>query len=156
MPIAMEWERVPLYLDRSFVLPAVRASLAATLVTMLLWPLAAVVRKRRKFLFSKAIRDRREHLWVRVVLALDLLAVARTAGGASLDLTKWNAMLDPWLVLLYAVAWFGVLGSPVVVWITWRIVGTTLSESRAGELGRRQVAYGLDHVRSRAGVRPCS
>ena len=100
MPLAMEWERVPLRLDRRFVLPAVRTSLAVMLVTMLLWPLAGVVRKRRRLPFSKAVRDRREHLWVRVVLALDLLAVAGIAGIASLDLTKWNATLDPWLILL--------------------------------------------------------
>jgi len=120
MPLAMEWERVPLGLDRRFVLPAVRASLAVMLVTMLLWPLAAVVRKRRRLPFGKAVRDRREYLWVRLVLALDLLAVAGIAGVGSLDLTKWNATLDPWLILLYVVAWLGVLGSPVVVWITWR------------------------------------
>ena len=74
MPIAMEWERVPLRLDRRWVFPAVRASLAVMFVTMLLWPAAGVVRKRRRRPFGKALRDRREHLWVRVVLALDLLA----------------------------------------------------------------------------------
>ena len=42
-----------------------------------------------------------------------------------------NASLDPWLVLTYAFAWLGVLGSPLVIWIAWRFWRDGVSSSWA-------------------------
>jgi hypothetical protein len=95
VPIAMEWQRVSLFLDRRFVLPLVSASLFAPL---LLWPVAVVVRWRRQHSLIRSERDHRDLLRVRVVLASDLLAVTGMgliATIATRDLTKLNASLDP-------------------------------------------------------------
>ncbi len=123
VPIAMEWQRVPVGLDRRVAVPAVSASLAVMLATLLLWPLAAAVRRSRQTPFSKLKRDRRDFRLARTVIGIDLLAVlgiGLIAGIATQDLTRLNASLDPWLVLTYSLAWLGVLGSPIVIWIAWR------------------------------------
>ena len=119
VPIAMEWQRVPLFLDRRFVLSLVFASLFAPL---LLCPVAVVVRWRRPH-FTRLERDHRDLLRVRVVIASDLLAVTGMGLIAAIttrDLTKLNSSLDPWLTLVYGLAWLGVGGAPMVVWIACR------------------------------------
>jgi len=123
MPLAMEWERVPFYLDRRLVLPAVGAPLAMIRITMLLWPAAILLRRRRGMAFSQVVRDCRDYRWTRVVLAFDLAALAGTlafAGLVTADLTRMNWRLDPLLMLIYAFAWLGVAGAPIVAWIAWR------------------------------------
>lgn len=120
MPLAMEWQRVPRYLDRRFVVPAIQTSLGIMLVTVLLWPAAVVVRKWRKVRFGQSAGDRREYVWVRVLAIADLLSVAEIMQIASLDLTKWNSTLDPWLIAVYVTAWLGVAGSAVSAWVTFR------------------------------------
>ena len=119
MPLAMEYQRVPWYLDRRLVLPAIGASLATITATLLLWPMAALWRRRTKP-FGTTAGDRRGHLGTRLVLGVDLLVVVGGMRLFPVDLTKMNAALDPWLVLLYGVAWLGVAGSAVVVWIAFR------------------------------------
>ena len=123
VPIAMAWQRVPGFLDRRFVLPVVSAGILLILATLLLQPVAAAIRRRRLCQFSNAEQDGRDFRRVRVVLAIDLLALAGVGLVASIatkDLTRLNPSLDPWLVLIYALAWLGVLGSPTVVWIACR------------------------------------
>jgi hypothetical protein len=93
------------------------------LATLLLLPGATATRRRKQRRFSKAERDGRDFCRVRIVSTMDLLALAGVGLVASIatkDLTRLNPSLDPWLVLIYALAWLGVLGSPIVVWTAWR------------------------------------
>ena len=123
MPLAQEWQRVSIWLDRRFVAPAVTASVMVMLITLLLWPIAAMFRRRRQRPFSNEALYRRDFWLVRTVIAIDLLALAGTgliASIATQDLTRLNERLDPWLAMIYALAWLGVLGSPIVVWVAWR------------------------------------
>jgi hypothetical protein len=99
MPLAQESQRVSIWLDRRFVAPAVTASVMVMLITLLLWPVAAIVRRRRQHAFSNEALYRR-NFWVRTVIATDLLALAGTgliAGVASQDVTRLNGRLDPCL-----------------------------------------------------------
>ena len=64
--------------------------------------------------------DRREYVWVRVLAIADFLSVAGIMQIASLDLTKWNSTLDPWLIAVYVTAWLGVAGSALSAWVTFR------------------------------------
>jgi hypothetical protein len=58
IPLAMEWQLEPALLDRRVAIPAVSASLAVMVATLLLWTVAAAVRRSRKTPFSKLERDR--------------------------------------------------------------------------------------------------
>jgi CubicO group peptidase (beta-lactamase class C family) len=121
VPLALEWRRVPWYLDSRKVLPMVGAAIVVSVATLLLWPVAALWRRRR-VPFGNSQRDRRDHLWVRAVLVLDvltLMGVLLLAGAAS-DITRFNAKLDPALVALYLCAWLGSLGAAMVIWVAFR------------------------------------
>jgi CubicO group peptidase (beta-lactamase class C family) len=122
IPLALEWERVPWYRDARVVLPVVSASIAMVAATLLAWPIASWVRRRRNATFGNATRDRREYRWVRVVLGVHALACLAGAllFSALEDLTRLNAMLDPWVVALYICAWLAVLGAAVTIWIAIR------------------------------------
>jgi hypothetical protein len=122
MPLAVEWQRVPWYLDARVVLPAVNASFAVIACTVLLWPVAAFVRRRRGARFGSTARDKSEHCWVRLVLVLDMLVLAGAIGlgGVAMDLTRFNPALDGPLTVLYAAAWLSVLAVPAVAWIAFR------------------------------------
>lgn len=123
MPLAQEWQRVSIWLDRRFVAPAVTANVMVMLITLLLWPVAAMFRRRNQRPFSNEAPHRRDFWLVRTVIATDLLALAGTglvAGIATQDPTRLNGRLDPWLAMIYALAWLGVLGSLSVVWVAWR------------------------------------
>jgi len=102
MPLAMEWERVPLYLDKRWVMPVVEGSMAVMILTLVAWPI----------LTGRFV--------MRVALVLQLAAIAGIAVFTSLDLTRWNASLDPLLTAIYACAWLGVLGALRAAWMAWQ------------------------------------
>jgi CubicO group peptidase (beta-lactamase class C family) len=102
MPLAMEWERVPLYLDKRWVMPVVEGSMAVMILTLVAWPILT------------------GRLLMRVALVLQLAAIAGSAVFTSLNLTRWNASLDPLLIFIYACAWLGVLGALMAAWMAWR------------------------------------
>lgn len=122
IPLAMEWERVPWHRDARVALPAVSASIAIILATLLAWPIASWIRRRRNLDFGNAPRDRREYRWVRIVLGVDVLVclVVALLFAWLGDITRLNATLDPWLVALYIGAWLAVAGSAVPLWVALR------------------------------------
>jgi len=122
-PPVLQWQRVPLYLDFRFVAPAIIASLAIGILTLIAWPIAAILRWRRGRRWSKCAWAQRCHLAVRLVLALQILVVAAAATlfvSGTTNLTILSDALDPALVVLYACAWLGVLGGFSAPWVAWR------------------------------------
>ena len=122
IPIAMEWERVPWHRDARVVLPVVLTSVAMITATLLAWPIAAWIRRRRNRTFGSTAQDQREYRWVRTVLGFHVLAglIVAALSARLADLTRFNATLDPWLVALYACAWLAVLGTIIAIWIAVR------------------------------------
>lgn len=120
---AMRLQRVPWFLDVRWIAPAFLASSAFVLATLLAWPAGALWRRWRKK--PQGIRaDDRLRLTVRLILLADAAAVAITAALLSVrDFTLFGEALDPLLLLLYALAWIGVLGAPFVVWTAARLWG---------------------------------
>jgi CubicO group peptidase (beta-lactamase class C family) len=105
MPLAMEWERVPLYLDKRWVIPVVGGSMGVMILTLAVWPIL------------------RSRMWMRLALVTQLSAIAGIGVFTSFDLARWNSSLDPLLVLIYACAWLGVLGALLGAWMAlqyWR------------------------------------
>lgn len=123
----VQWQRVPLYLDFRLLAYAVIASAGIAVLTLVAWPIAAILRWRQGRRWSECAIARRCHLAVRLVLALQVVVIAATAVlfiAATANPTILSNALDPVLAVLYACAWLGVLGgfgSPwVLLWVAWR------------------------------------
>src|SRR5262245_52274940 len=120
---SIDFIRVPWHEDRRFVLSLVGASLAVIASTVALWPFTAGVRRRFRQRFGTTSRDRQEYVSVRLALIPYLLCAVAMVSlnrlGAS-DSTAFGPGLDPWLTVLYAVAWLGVLAALWIGWVSFR------------------------------------
>jgi len=116
---AIRLQRVPWSIDVRWIAPAFVASAAVALLTLLAWPVAALWRHVRKKRWSEDGGARRKYLVVRLVLLADAVVIAAIAvlfTMGTVDLTILNGTLDPLLLMLYALAWFGVFGAIVALW----------------------------------------
>jgi hypothetical protein len=127
-------QRVPVWLDARWIVPALVVSLAVALLTLLAWPFGALWRRWHKTRWSQDSGDRHKHLAVRLFLLVDTAVIIATAAlyiAATLDATIANEALDPFLIALYGFAWLGVAGVIVNLWaatLFWRNgVGTRWS-----------------------------
>src|SRR5262249_31047568 len=123
---SVDFVRVPWREDRRFVLSAIGASLAVIVCTFVLWPVAARVRRRFQQRFGSTSRDRLEFISVRLALIPYLLGAVAVVWLYQLGMSGSAAFgpgLDPWLIVIYAVAWLGVLGAPWIAWVTVRVWG---------------------------------
>jgi hypothetical protein len=108
-------------------MPALLASLGILLLTVILWPVRALVRRSYGAKLALQGPSRRAHLLTRVAASLILAvfigwAASLTAMMGSLSLL--GATMDPILYLLQILGWIGFLGGLIVMawnlWITWR------------------------------------
>jgi hypothetical protein len=107
-------------------LPAVEVSFAALLVTTLLWPVAAIVRRRNHLKLDLVGRDERGRVLSRVA-AVAVTLVSLGWLGLFMAISSRTAMLgpglDPWVFLLHLVSILGYVGGAVVlIWaaaIAW-------------------------------------
>jgi hypothetical protein len=123
MGAAQQWQRVPWYLDIRIVGPAVVASVLVSVLTVVSWPIAAIIRRWGGRLWSEDVSARRCHLTARLILILQLAVIAAVSTlftVATLNPTILSNALDPTLVALYACAWLGSLGGLLAVWIAWQ------------------------------------
>jgi hypothetical protein len=122
MPLAVEWERVPWYLQARLVMPAAQTSLAIAAITLLAWPIAAYGRRRRQCAFGNSSLDRRDYAWTRIVLVVHILVVIGIAYliGKFDDLTQLNASLHPFLFALFGAAWLSIVLTLLPLWFAIR------------------------------------
>jgi len=116
-------QRVPWFLDVQWIAPALLASIAVILLTLVSWPIAALWRYWRKKPWSTNRNDRRNFLAVRLILLADAAVVVAIAVFFTMPATVYNEALDPFMLVFYALAWLGVLGAIPIVWATvlfWR------------------------------------
>jgi CubicO group peptidase (beta-lactamase class C family) len=114
---AVRGQRVMWWLNVRWIAPALVASVAIALLSLIAWPVAALWRRIRKRRWSEDRGDRRRHLAVRLVLLVDATVIAAAIAlliFSGLD-PALNDALDPLLLLLYAFAWLGVLGAIAAV-----------------------------------------
>ena len=107
-------------------------------VTLLSWPVAALWRLWRNRPRSEDRGGRHKHLAVRLVLLVDAAVIVATVAPfivGSLNPTIYDDALDQVLIVLYALAWVGVLGVVATLWaatLFWRRgVGSRWSRIRA-------------------------
>src|SRR5262249_26319089 len=119
-------QRVPWSLDARWIAPAFAVSAAVALLTLVVWPVAALSRYWRKRRWSQDRSDRRKFLAVRLVLLIDALVIVATVVlfiMRAIDPRMFNEALDPLLLVLYTIAWLGVFGAILTVWVAaqfWR------------------------------------
>jgi CubicO group peptidase (beta-lactamase class C family) len=116
-------QRVPWFLDVRWIAPAFAASTAVTLLTLLVWPIAALGRHWRKRPWGQDRGDRQQYSATRLVLLVDAIVIVAAAVFCLMSLRDpsiFNDELDPLVLVFYALAWLGVFGAIVTVWTATR------------------------------------
>jgi CubicO group peptidase (beta-lactamase class C family) len=117
------WDKVPWYRSSSVLMPLVYASLAVLIVTVLLWPTRALVR--RKFASKLPLEGRQ--LWTyrgsRIAALLMVLVLAGWALVVSAmfsDFNKLNGSLDPIITILELLSIIAFVGGfAVMAWYVY-------------------------------------
>jgi CubicO group peptidase (beta-lactamase class C family) len=119
----MVFEPTPWWRSPVWLLPAAGASIAACLMTALLWPVAVMVRRRYRVVLGLAGREARGHRISRIAVAA---IAAVTVSWATLivvgltHLTVLGPALDPWLFVMHVlsiVAYVG--GAAALCWASY-------------------------------------
>jgi len=119
----MMFEPAPWYRAGAWLLPATVAALAILVLTVVLWPVSAIVRRRYGKTFPLEGREARAYRWVRIGALLSTGAVA--AWGATVvsmmaNLRMMSPALDPWLYALHILGTIAVVaGFAIALWNAW-------------------------------------
>ena len=119
----MVFQRAPWYENSALDLPIIVTSLVLMLLTLILWPVAALIRRHYKHRLEFEAGGRRVRLLVRIVCILDLAFVvalgaffATALGNIDLLSPHYNYLLR----LIQIVGWLGVLGTVLVLYnLVW-------------------------------------
>lgn len=118
----MVFERLSTW--RSLSMPLLVASLAVLLLTVIAWPVSALVRRRYGVAYALSGTDARAHRLVRVAALAVLLSVGGAIGFVVAmmgDLEMTGASSDTWINLLRLFATVVLpLGAAVSVWNAWQ------------------------------------
>jgi CubicO group peptidase (beta-lactamase class C family) len=115
-PVTLE-QRVTGLASKTLMLPLIGGSLALLIATVLLWPVAAVIRKRYARPLPLSPRDRLLFLLSRIVCILEISCVALV--GLPLSRTDTNISyigdgLNSWLIAAHITGWLAVVGLVVL------------------------------------------
>ncbi len=123
----MVFDKAAWYENCAFHLPMIIASLAIIVLTILLWPVMALVRRHYARPLSLPPQEKRVRLLVRVAC---LLVLAFFAGYgiffsvALKDISLLSPKGHPWLRMIQWVGWLGILGTIVALYNalrSWRV-----------------------------------
>ena len=124
------FQRVGLGQNRKVLLPVVVVSLALMALTLLLWPVAALVRRHYRHPLELTPQQRRIRLAVKIVVALDILFVAGILGIVLYGLTNIAAFNDGLNKWIYLAQFIGVLGAVGTVVVLYDAINAWLSKNR--------------------------
>ncbi len=119
-------QRVAWTRSKSFLRLLLVFIVAIFTLTVVLWPVGALVRKHYGHRLELTPAQRRMRVMVKIVCALDLVFLLSFGGIVVIalkDLSVFGPGLDPWLRLLQVVGWFGVLGTVLMLYrayAAWR------------------------------------
>jgi CubicO group peptidase (beta-lactamase class C family) len=120
-------QQVNWYESKGFILDSLTGVLGIFALTLLLWPIAALIRWHYGLKFDASDRERLARAWVRVECTLSLIFWAAflgtiTAAGSHLNLLSDKA--DPWFRAIQIIGWLGVFGTLLAIWNFFVSVGT--------------------------------
>lgn len=105
--------------NSAFQLPMIIGALVVFLLTLIFWPVGAVLRRHYGHPLNLESRDRNLRLWVRIVCILDLVFVLSFAGfftAALNDIGMLSPRYDVLLRLIQIIGWLGLLGGLLVLY----------------------------------------
>jgi len=122
---AMQFQQVVWHENARFVGPVLVTSTLLLILTVLAWPATALWRRWRKKTFSENAAEKRMRVMMRLLAVIDVAAITAALIFFFLarDFTLLADSLDPFIVLIYILAWLGVLSAIPAVWIVvsfWR------------------------------------
>ncbi|MGH6886811.1 MAG: serine hydrolase, partial [Geminicoccales bacterium] len=128
---AVEWFSPFMMFERSpnvgWLMPATIASLAALALTVLFWPVAALVRRRYRKPLPYTGREAKAYRWVRIGALASLAAIGGWIGTVLAMLTNLKlltARYDWWVLLLHLLGTIGVFaGLALAIWhltVVWK------------------------------------
>ncbi|SRR6266487_2189892 len=112
-PAVFEFQRVPWYENKKLILPIIGASVTLSILTLLLWPVAVIIRKRyQRPLFSDSA-SRIFYFISRIVCLFEvtfasIMLVLLTRAGK--DISLLGDGVDGWLKFLHVLGWVMVVG----------------------------------------------
>ena len=117
------FDRVAWHKDSAWLSPLLYASLAAMLLTVLLWPVSTLVRRRFGAPLQLARQEMRAHRLVRIAALLTLAAVvgwAALVAAMISDINNLTSAMEPfiWLLEIASLVFF-VGGLAVALWHAW-------------------------------------
>ena len=128
----MVFQRPAWYENSALNLPLIITSIVLLVLTLILWPVAALIRRHYKHRLEFEPGSRRLRLWVRIVCLLDLVFLAAFAGffvSALGNIALLSPRYNYLLRLIQIVGWLGVLGTVLAlynaVW-SWKQAGRWL------------------------------
>jgi CubicO group peptidase (beta-lactamase class C family) len=115
------FQRAPAATSPAWLMPATVASLSILLLTVLAWPVAALIRRRYRQPHPFAGRELRAYRWLRIGALASALAIVAWGGLAMTMLknltTMMTSALDPWLIALHVLGSIAVFaGLALAVW----------------------------------------
>lgn len=119
------FQKAPLNENSSLDLPLIIAAVVVLALSLLLWPLEALIRKHYKQTLTLTPKQRRLRLLVRIVAALDLIFLAAFVAFFTVsEITLLTTRFNPLLWVIEIVGYLGVVGTVVVLYNaieSWRI-----------------------------------
>ena len=114
------FQRAPAATSPAWMMPATVASLTILLLTVIAWPVAALIRRRYRQPHPFVGRELRAYRWVRYGALASALAII-TWGGLVITMLKnlsmMNSALDPWLLVLHILGSIAVfIGLALAIW----------------------------------------
>ncbi len=126
-PIIM-LERAPAAKSGGWLMPAAVASLVALALTVIFWPVAALVRRHYRKPLPFSGREAKAYRWVRIGALASLVAMLAWGGIIAAmfsDLALLSSKMDLWLVLLHVLGSIAILaGFALAVWhllVVWSV-----------------------------------
>ncbi len=113
---------VPAGKSSGWIIPVVLLSSVCLLLTVIAWPVAALIRRRHGVTFELT---KQQALARRLVCAVAIINLVALLGWTVLfqsgmsDLARFDGRADLWVVLLYLLGFLGLVGAGVAIWNAW-------------------------------------
>ena len=117
------FQRSPWYQNSALNLPLIISAISIFVLTLVLWPVAALVRRHYGHRLSLSPQQRRLRLTVRLVCLLDVVFVSALAVFFTMsdkDVGILSPRFDPVLRIIQIVGWLGVVGTLAVLYSALR------------------------------------
>ena len=120
-PAIYEGQRVPWYVSKTFIGFLVGGSLFLALLTVVLWPVAVIIRKRYQRPLFSTKRDRVLYVLSRVVCLAEVLFILTLSQGLEHIVILGDA-INPWLQTFHFVGWALMAGIVLLVFAAVRFL----------------------------------